>query len=119
MRRFCERGIHYTAELDFGDFTAVSEKQKSKSNAEALLRCAGKPVVKSVRTKEKSEKAPALYDLTSLQRDANRILHRFFRHLNLGADTSFPAKALGPGLEREKYIFAALVVPKSRLEPLS
>lgn len=64
----------YTAELDFGDFTAVSEKQKSKSDAEALLRCAGKPVVKSVRTKEKSEKAPALYDLTSLQRDANRTL---------------------------------------------
>ena len=64
----------YTAELDFGDFTAVSEKQKSKSDAEALLRCAGKPVVKSVKTKEKSEKAPALYDLTSLQRDANRIL---------------------------------------------
>ena len=63
----------YTAELDFGDFTAVSEKQKKKSDAEALLRCAGKPVVKSVRTKEKNEKAPALYDLTSLQRDANRI----------------------------------------------
>ena len=64
----------YTAELDFGDFAAVSEKQKSKSDAEALLRCAGKPVVKSVRTKGKSEKAPALYDLTSLQRDANRTL---------------------------------------------
>ena len=64
----------YTAELDFGDFTAVSEKQKCKSDAEALLRCAGKPVVKSIRTKEKSEKAPALYDLTSLQRDANRTL---------------------------------------------
>ena len=64
----------YTAELDLGDFTAVSEKQKNKSDAEALLRCAGKPAVKSVRTKEKSEKAPALYDLTSLQRDANRTL---------------------------------------------
>lgn len=64
----------YTAELDFGDFTAVSEKQKCKSDAEALLRCAGKPVVKSIRTKEKSEKAPALYDLTTLQRDANRTL---------------------------------------------
>ena len=64
----------YTAELDFGDFTAVSEKQKNKSDAEALLCCTGKSVVKSVRTKEKSEKAPALYDLTSLQRDANRIL---------------------------------------------
>ena len=35
----------------------------------------GKTVtVKSVERKEKSEKAPALYDLTSLQRDANRVL---------------------------------------------
>ena len=30
--------------------------------------------VKSAEHKEKSEKAPALYDLTSLQRDANRVL---------------------------------------------
>ena len=64
----------YTAELDFGDFTAVSEKQKNKSDVEALLCCAGKSVVKSIRTKEQREKAPALYDLTTLQRDANRIL---------------------------------------------
>ena len=28
-----------------------------------------------------------------------------------------PAKALGPGSDMEKYIFAALVVPKSLLEP--
>ena len=43
----------------------------------------------------------------------------FIYFANLGAVTSFPAKALGPGLDSEKYIFAALVVPKSRLEPLS
>ena len=64
----------YTAELDFGNFSAVSEKMKTKADAEALLRGTDEPVVKSVKTKEKSEKAPALYDLTSLQRDANRIL---------------------------------------------
>jgi DNA topoisomerase-3 len=64
----------YTAELDFGKFSAVSEKMKTKADAEALLRGTDEPVVKSVKTKEKSEKAPALYDLTSLQRDANRIL---------------------------------------------
>ena len=64
----------YTAELDFGNFSAVSEKMKTKADAEALLSGTDEPVVKSVKTKEKSEKAPALYDLTSLQRDANRIL---------------------------------------------
>ena len=31
-------------------------------------------MIRSVEQKEKSEKAPALYDLTTLQRDANRIL---------------------------------------------
>ena len=30
--------------------------------------------IKKVECKEKSEKPPALYDLTTLQRDANRLL---------------------------------------------
>ena len=65
----------YTAELDFGSFTAVSEKFKKKSEADAVIPKTGEPVVvKSVTSKEKNEKAPALYDLTTLQRDANRQL---------------------------------------------
>lgn len=32
---------------------------------------------------------------------------------NLGGFTGFPAKAFGPGSDIEKYILAALVVPKS------
>ena len=65
----------YTAELDFGTFTAVSEKFKRKSEAEAVIPNSNEPVVvKSVTSKEKTEKAPALYDLTTLQRDANRQL---------------------------------------------
>ena len=65
----------YTAELDFGTFTAVSEKFKRKSEAEAVIPKDNEPVmVKSVTSKEKTEKAPALYDLTTLQRDANRQL---------------------------------------------
>ena len=65
----------YTAELDFGSFTATSEKFKKKSEADAVIPKANEPVVvKSVTSKEKSEKAPALYDLTTLQRDANRQL---------------------------------------------
>ena len=65
----------YTAELNFGTFTAVSDKFKKKDEADAVLVTAtGTAVVQSVNSKEKSEKAPALYDLTTLQRDANRIL---------------------------------------------
>ena len=65
----------YTAELDFGTFTATSEKFKKKSDADAVIPKANEPVVvKSVTSKEKTEKAPALYDLTTLQREANRQL---------------------------------------------
>lgn len=64
----------YTAELDFGSFTAVSEKFKKKADAEAVANASKTAVVKSVESKEESEKAPALYDLTTIQRDANRQL---------------------------------------------
>ena len=65
----------YTAELNFGDFDATSERFQNKADADAtLLAVNGDAVVKAVTNKEKSEKAPALYDLTTLQRDANRIL---------------------------------------------
>ena len=67
--------LFYTAELDFGDFAAVGEKFKSKDEANAALSSSnGTAVVRSIESKEKSEKAPPLYDLTTLQRDANRIL---------------------------------------------
>lgn len=66
----------YTVALACGGVEASSEKFKVKAEAAALAdACQGQPVtVRSVKQKEKSEKAPALYDLTTLQRDANRIL---------------------------------------------
>ena len=66
----------YTVQLAVDGFTASSERFKKQSEAEALCTaCNGQmaKVTKSER-KEKSEKPPALYDLTSLQRDANRVL---------------------------------------------
>ena len=63
----------YTAEVDFGTFTAASEKFKKKSEAEAASpKAKDVAIVQSVTCKNKSEKAPALYDLTTLQREANR-----------------------------------------------
>ena len=56
---------------------ASSEHFKDKSQAETLLaecRKFGQAVVQKTERKEKSERPPALYDLTSLQRDANRLL---------------------------------------------
>ena len=65
----------YTVQLDCG-FPATTGRMKDRKDADAIANaCKGKAVtVKSVERKERSEKAPALYDLTSLQRDANRIL---------------------------------------------
>ena len=66
----------YTVNADFDQFTAVTEKFKDKAEAEKVAKtCEGQNmIVKAVERKEKSEKAPALYDLTTLQRDANRQL---------------------------------------------
>lgn len=66
----------FTVNLDCGDFTATGDKLKTKAEADAVAAaCNGKSsTVKTVDRKEKSKKPPALYDLTTLQRDANRLL---------------------------------------------
>ena len=67
----------YSAELKFRDFQAGGERMKEKAEAEKLVaECcqAGCAVITKVEQKEKSEKPPALFDLTSLQREANRQL---------------------------------------------
>ena len=66
----------YTVELAFQDFTASGERMKQKNLADEVARkCVGSVLtVTKAENKEKSEKPPVLYDLTSLQRDANRVL---------------------------------------------
>ena len=66
----------YTVTLGLPEFEAGSERMKSKADAETLSQsCANQTaVVTKLECKDKSEKPPALYDLTALQRDANRIL---------------------------------------------
>ena len=68
----------YTVSLVLAGGAAASSKRfPQKSDAEALLAACKKEVhttVQKVERKEKSEKPPLLYDLTTLQRDANRLL---------------------------------------------
>ena len=67
----------YTVLLKMEDCMASSERFKDKAQAEALLaecRKASQAVLQKTERKEKTEHPPALYDLTSLQRDANRLL---------------------------------------------
>lgn len=66
----------YTVELDCGGLTLTGDRKASKKEAqEAAARCQGSAaMVQSVERREKAEKPPALYDLTTLQREANRTL---------------------------------------------
>ena len=66
----------YTVQLKLPGFTAASARMDKKADAEQLkTACQGTAAtVKQVEHREKSEKPPALYDLTTLQRDANRLL---------------------------------------------
>ena len=65
----------YTVHLLGDGVDAVSEKYPDDHKAHAVASgCIGRSaVVKSVVSEEKSVAAPRLYDLTTLQRDANRI----------------------------------------------
>ena len=65
----------YTVELDAQGLRAASGKFNSKTDAEKLRSaCLGKTaVVQSVTRKDKTERPPKLYDLTTLQREANRL----------------------------------------------
>ena len=65
----------YTAIIDCGTFTASGEKLKDKQASEHICAfCDGKSaVVTTVEKHEKSTAPPKLYDLTTLQREANRM----------------------------------------------
>lgn len=65
----------YTVALDCGKFSAVSGRCENRKAADHLAAaCYGQAaVVNKVEKKQKSVQSPKLYDLTSLQRDGNRI----------------------------------------------
>ena len=66
----------YTVALDLPGFAVSGERMAEKAAAQQLkTACQGTAAtVKQVERKDKAEKPPALYDLTTLQRDANRLL---------------------------------------------
>ena len=69
--------LFYTVQLQTDAIRASSKRFSNKADAEVLAaKCREDHQVRvdSVETKEKTEKPPLLYDLTSLQRDANKVL---------------------------------------------
>lgn len=65
---------YFTVELDCGAFTAESERIDDESKAKSIAdMCSGKnAAVSSVKKEIKSVNPPKLFDLTTLQREANR-----------------------------------------------
>ena len=66
----------YTVTLELPGFSVSGERMADKGTAQQLKTACqdAAATVKKVERKDKSEKPPALYDLTTLQRDANRLL---------------------------------------------
>jgi len=66
---------YYIVELTGAGFTAEREKLKDKAMAEAICAaCNGKiATIKSIKKKDKSIPPQKLHDLTTLQREANRL----------------------------------------------
>ncbi len=64
----------FTVQLDLGEFTAETERIDDEATADKIASlCGGKSAVISEVAKErKTAKPPKLYDLTTLQREANR-----------------------------------------------
>lgn len=65
---------YFTADLNCGDFILSSARIDDEANADTLVSaCDSKTVtICSVKREVKTEKAPKLYDLTTLQREANK-----------------------------------------------
>ena len=67
----------YQVQLDFDGFSVSGERMKTREeaeNLEATCRREGSASIGKIVQVEKMEKPPALYDLTTLQREANRVL---------------------------------------------
>jgi DNA topoisomerase-3 len=65
----------YSVQISVAGIPMSGERIKDKADAEQLLSQVqedGKATIQSMKSTEKTEKAPLLYDLTSLQRDANK-----------------------------------------------
>lgn len=65
---------YFTVEIDCGEFKAASDRIDNESEARAISdKCSGKNAdVTSVKKEVKTVNPPKLYDLTTLQREANR-----------------------------------------------
>ena len=73
IRNF-KKSYYYTVEIKCGDIIAESDRFDSEEAAKIVCDNSHFGSVTNIENVSKAEKPPKLYDLTSLQRDANRML---------------------------------------------
>lgn len=67
--------IYFTVTAECGSFKAYTKAENKVKAQQIIDKCSGKEAfVTKVEKNKKAEKPEALYDLTTLQRDANRLL---------------------------------------------
>lgn len=87
---------YFNVELDCDGMKAIREKLFEEAEADLLFqKCDGKDArVLSVTEKDKRIKPPKLYDLTSLQRDANRVYGMTAKQTLEAAQALYEAKLI-------------------------
>lgn len=95
----------YSVQLDLGDFLAENDNG-TKGETEAIAEtCAGKTAnVTAVEEQDKTVNAPKLYDLTTLQRDANRLYGYTAQQTLDGAQRLYEKKLLTYPRTDSQYI---------------
>jgi DNA topoisomerase-3 len=97
---------YYRVHLKTPDLDAVSEKIDEEDQTKKVIQnCQGQPViVKDVVKEDKSENPPLLYDLTSLQGDANSMFGYTAKHTLELAQSLYEAKLVTYPRTDAKYL---------------
>ena len=108
----------YSVQISCG-FLAHTERMADKMEAERIQQLCNlkTAVVQSIETKQKSEKPPKLYDLTTLQRDANRLFGYSAQQTLDYAQSLYEKKLLSYPRTDSRYLTGEMEQMISQLAP--
>ena len=108
--------MYYRVMADLGSFKAYARIDEKAAADDVVSHGIGKnAVVKSATKEEKKELPPALYDLTTLQRDANRLLGYSAKQTLNALQSLYDAKLATYPRTDSKYITADMASSTSSL----
>lgn len=110
--------LFYTVQISCG-FLAHTERMTDKAEVERIQQLCHlqTAVVMNIETKQKSENPPKLYDLTSLQRDANRLFGYSAQQTLDYAQSLYEKKLLSYPRTDSRYLTREMAATISQLAP--